>query len=75
MASERTLRRRVLAIGAVLVLSFIGEASYDSWRLHQQIMAANMRELGNLSRSLATQADRTLQAVDGDGNAARWHHQ
>jgi signal transduction histidine kinase/CheY-like chemotaxis protein len=65
MASERTLRRRVLAIGAVLVLSFIGEASYDSWRLHQQIMAANMRELGNLSRSLATQADRTLQAVDG----------
>lgn len=64
MASERTLRRRVLAIGAVLVLSFIGEAAYDSWRLHQQIMAANTRELGNLSRSLATQADRTLQAVD-----------
>jgi PAS domain S-box-containing protein len=64
MASERTLRRRVLAIGAVLVLSFIGEASYDSWRLKQQIMAANTRELGNLSRSLATQADRTMQAVD-----------
>ena len=73
MASERTLRRRVLGIGAVLILSFVGEASYDSWRLHQQIMAANTRELGNLSRSLATQADRTLQAVDALlGDTAAW---
>ncbi len=73
MASERTLRRRVLAIGAVVVLSFIGEASYDSWRLHEQIMAANTRELGNLSRSLAAQADRTMQSVDAVLNdTASW---
>ena len=64
MASERTLRLRVLAIGAVVVLSFVVEAAYDSWRLHQQIMVANTRELGNLSRSLATQADRSVQSVD-----------
>ena len=73
MASEQTVRRRVLAIGAVLILSFIGEASWDSWRLHQQVTAGNTRELRNLSRSLATQADRSLQGVDGLlGDTVSW---
>ena len=64
MASERNLHLRILAIGAVVICAFIGEAAADSWRLHRQIMAANNRELRNLARSLSTDAGRSMQAID-----------
>jgi PAS domain S-box-containing protein len=62
--SESRLRLRVIAIGVVVIAAFVVETAYDGWRLHQQIMMANNRELGNLSRSLASEANRSLQEVD-----------
>ncbi|MET0611713.1 MAG: ATP-binding protein, partial [Pseudomonas caspiana] len=44
--------------------AFAGSAIYDGWRLRQQIMFANERELGNLAKALAEQGARNLQAVD-----------
>ncbi|MBD9667325.1 response regulator [Variovorax sp. VRV01] len=63
MSSER-LRQRIVAAGIVLVAAFAGSAIYDGWRLHQQIMFATERELGNLAKALAEQGARNLQAVD-----------
>jgi PAS domain S-box-containing protein len=60
----RALRLRILVGGSLLVCAFVGSAAYDSWRLHQQIMAANNRELSNLTHALGEEATRSLQAVD-----------
>jgi signal transduction histidine kinase len=64
MTSGERLRQRIVAAGVVLVAAFTGSAVYDGWRLHQQIMIANERELGNLAKALAEQGATTLQAVD-----------
>lgn len=64
MTTGERLRQRIVAAGVVLVAAFAGSAVYDGWRLHQQIMLANDRELGNLAKALAEQGARTLQAVD-----------
>ncbi|MGJ7509734.1 ATP-binding protein [Variovorax sp. GT1P44] len=64
MTTGQRLRQRIIAAGVVLVAAFAGSAVYDGWRLHQQIMLANDRELGNLAKALAEQGARTLQAVD-----------
>ena len=58
------LRERVIAGGLLLIVAFVGSAAYDGWRLHQQVMAVNERELGNLATALAGEADRNLQSVD-----------
>jgi signal transduction histidine kinase len=64
MTSSQRLRQRIVAAGIVLVAAFAGSAVYDGWRLHQQIMFATERELGNLAKALAEQGARNLQAVD-----------
>jgi signal transduction histidine kinase/ActR/RegA family two-component response regulator len=64
MKSRDPLRRRIVAGGLALVVVIGGSAAYDSWRLHEQLMAASERELGNLANALAAQAARSLQAVD-----------
>ncbi|HZF83319.1 MAG TPA: ATP-binding protein [Burkholderiaceae bacterium] len=64
MARADHFRRRIIAVGVLLILACVGSASYDGWRLHQQIMMANARELGNLTKALAEQSTRSLQAVD-----------
>ena len=64
MKSSDRLRRWIIAAGVLLVGAFTASAVYDSWRLHQQIMLANERELGNLAKALSGEADRSLQAVD-----------
>jgi PAS domain S-box-containing protein len=64
MKSADRLRRRIVAAGVLLIAACIGSAGYDGWRLHQQIMLANERELGNLAKALAEQSLRSMQAVD-----------
>jgi len=64
MKPARRLRRRIIAGGLALIAAFAGFAAYDGWRLHQQIVSANERELGNLAQALSGEADRSLQAVD-----------
>ncbi|WP_052810516.1 ATP-binding protein [Variovorax paradoxus] len=64
MKTTERLRRRIVAAGVLLIAACIGSAGYDGWRLHQQIMLANERELGNLAKALAEQSLRSMQAVD-----------
>ncbi len=64
MKSARRSRIRLLTGGAALILIFVGSAAYDSWRLYQQVMSANERELSNLTNALAEEASRNLQSVD-----------
>ncbi|KQP20417.1 ATP-binding protein [Pseudorhodoferax sp. Leaf265] len=64
MQRRDALRLRTIALGAALILAFIGSAAYDGWRLHQQITSANERELGNLAKALGAEAARSLEAVD-----------
>jgi PAS domain S-box-containing protein len=62
--SRERLRLRIIAVGLFLIAAFVGSATYDGWRLHEQIMMANERELGNLAQALADQSARSLEAVD-----------
>jgi len=64
MKTANRLRRRIVTAGVLLIAACIGSAGYDGWRLHQQIMLANERELGNLAKALAEQSLRSMQAVD-----------
>ena len=64
MKSAARLRRGIVAGGLVLVAAFAGSAAWDGWRLHQQVLDLNAREMGNLARALAGEAARNLQAVD-----------
>jgi signal transduction histidine kinase/CheY-like chemotaxis protein len=63
-SSSQRLRRRIVAAGVVLVAALAGAVGYDSWRLHQEVVFAAERELGNLAKALAGQGVRNLQAVD-----------
>ena len=64
MRSSQRLRRTIIAAGCLLVAAIIGSAVWDGWRLYQQVVMANARELGNLANALAAQAAHTLQSVD-----------
>jgi signal transduction histidine kinase len=61
---RRRLARRIVAGGATLIAAITGSAAYDGWRLHEQLMQASERELGNLANALAAQASRGMQTVD-----------
>ncbi|MET0520015.1 MAG: ATP-binding protein [Burkholderiaceae bacterium] len=58
------LRSRIVVGGVALIAVIVGSAAYDAWRLHEQLMSASDRELGNLANALADQASRSFQAVD-----------
>ena len=60
----RQLRRAIVLAGICAVALILGSAIYDSWRLHQQIVAANERELGNLAQALSIGAQRSVEGVD-----------
>ena len=64
MKPRQRLRRGIVAGAVALVAAITGAGAYDSWRLHQQLMAANQRELGNLAHALAKGTAGTMQAVD-----------
>ncbi len=68
------LRRWIIAIGLTLIATFIASSIWDAWRLHMQTVAATERELTNLARALAEEADRSLKAVDLLlSDTARWY--
>jgi PAS domain S-box-containing protein len=58
------LRRALVLVCACTVAAIVGAAVYDSLLLRQQVMAANERELGNLTEALATGTLRSVEAVD-----------
>src|SRR4051794_12225466 len=58
------LRRWIVAVGVFVIAGFAGSSVYDSWRSYRDVTTATQRELGNLAKALAEQAEGSLQLVD-----------
>jgi len=55
------LRLWIVVVGLLVIVVFAGSSAYDSWRSYRHVITANNRELGNLAKLLAEQAEDTLQ--------------
>ena len=64
MRYKDSLRGAIIGAGALVATVILASTAYDGWRLHQQLMAANEQEVGNLALALATGTARNVQAVD-----------
>jgi PAS domain S-box-containing protein len=62
--SRKRLRAILIGAGALVAAIIAMATAFDGWRLHQQLMAANEREMTNLALALATGTERSVQAVD-----------
>ncbi len=58
------LRRRIIAIGALVIAAFVALAAYDTWRSHRQSVDETSHELGSLAKTLAEQGARSFQTLD-----------
>ena len=58
------LRFWIVTIGVLVIVAFAGSSAYDSWRSYNHVISANKRELGNLAKALAEQAEGSLQLAD-----------
>jgi PAS domain S-box-containing protein len=58
------LRFWIVTIGVLVIAAFAGTTAYDSWRSYDYIIFATNRELGNLAKALAEEAQDTLQTSD-----------
>jgi len=58
------LRFWLISVGVVVIAAFAGSSAYDSWRLYHQDIAAIHRELSSMAKTLAEQAEGSLQLAD-----------
>ena len=58
------LRSWIVAVGVLVLGAFAGSSAYDSWRSYHDVTAATQRDLANLAKALAEQAEVSLQLVD-----------
>jgi hypothetical protein len=58
------LRFWIVIVGVLVIAAFVASSAYDSWRSYLHVISANKRELDNLARTLAEQAQDTLQTSD-----------
>jgi PAS domain S-box-containing protein len=58
------LRLWIIIVGVLAIAALAGSAAYDSWRSYHQDISATHRELGNMAKTLAEQAEGSLQLVD-----------
>jgi signal transduction histidine kinase/CheY-like chemotaxis protein len=58
------LRFWIVIVGVLVVAAFAASSAYDSWRSYGQVISSTNRELGNLAKTLAEQAEDTLQTSD-----------
>src|SRR5208282_1899946 len=58
------LRTWIVIIGVLVIAAFAGSSAYDAWRSYERTLAANNRELGNLAKTLAEQAEDALRTSD-----------
>jgi PAS domain S-box-containing protein len=58
------LRFWIVTIGVLAIAAFVGTTAYDSWRSYDYVIFATNRELGNLAKALAEEAQDTLQTSD-----------
>jgi PAS domain S-box-containing protein len=58
------VRAWIVIIGVLVIAALAGTTGYDSWRSYRYAISTNDRELGNLAKSLAAEAEDTLQTPD-----------
>src|SRR5450631_4021066 len=58
------LRLWIVTIGVLVIAAFAGTTAYDSWRSYNDAISTINRELGNLAKALAEEAEDTLQTSD-----------
>jgi type II secretory pathway component PulL len=69
-----SVRRRVVALGILVLVGFLGSSLYGLWRTYRQSVDATDRELGNLARALSEQTAWTWEAFDLLlQDTARWY--
>ena len=74
MKSRERFRGTIIGAGAIVATIIAAATTYDSWRLHQQLMVANQRAVGSFARTLAASTALTLQSADELlRDAASWY--
>jgi PAS domain S-box-containing protein len=58
------LRFWIVAIGVLAIAAFASSTAYDSWLSYHNAISRNNRELENLAKALAEEAEDTLQTSD-----------
>jgi PAS domain S-box-containing protein len=58
------LRFWIITVGVLVFAAFAGSSAYDVWRSYEQDIAATHRELDNMAKTLAEQAEGSLQLAD-----------
>src|ERR1700757_2774714 len=58
------LRFWIVFVGSLAIAVFLGSSAYDAWRSHNHVVTSTNRELSNLARVLAEQAEDALRTSD-----------
>src|SRR4030095_2785741 len=58
------LRSWIVIIGVLALAALAGSSAYDVWRSYEGTMTATHRELSNVTKTLAEQAEGSLQLAD-----------
>ena len=66
------LRFWIVTIGVLVIAAFAGSSAYDAWRSYDHDISTNHRELGNMAKALAEQAEGSAAARRSP--AARYGH-
>ena len=73
-ARAARLRFWIVTLGILVIAALVGTTVYDAWRSYDHVISTTNRELGNLAKALAAQAEDTLQTSDLLLNeAATWY--
>ena len=73
-ARAARLRFWIVTIGVLGIAAFAGSSAYDAWRSYDHIISSNNREVGNLAKALAEEAEGSLQLADLLlRDTARWY--
>jgi PAS domain S-box-containing protein len=62
--APRRLRSRIVVVFVLVMAAFASATAYDAWRSYRQVVSATDREMGNLAKALAREAEDTLQTSD-----------
>jgi len=62
--SAARLRSWIIILGVLVIAAFVGSSAYHLWRSYHEAIAATHRELGNMAKTLAEQAEGSLRLVD-----------
>jgi hypothetical protein len=58
------LRFSIITVGVLVIVAFAGTTAYDSWSSYNHVITANKRDVGNLAKALAEEAEGSLQLAD-----------